>query len=67
MQCPKCREKMEWEYKTEAKTLTHEVMVDVTFLMICPTCEWDAEISMTNSISQEELNEVYLTESENGD
>ena len=67
MQCPKCGEKMEWKYNAEAKALTHKVTVDVTFLLICPACEWDAEISVTNSISQEELNEIYLAESENGD
>ncbi|MFX0208672.1 MAG: hypothetical protein ACFFDT_22010 [Candidatus Hodarchaeota archaeon] len=67
MQCPKCGEKMEWKYETEAKTLIHEVAVDVTFSIICPICEWSTEVSMTNSLSQEELNEIYLTESENGD
>jgi endogenous inhibitor of DNA gyrase (YacG/DUF329 family) len=67
MQCPKCKKKIEWKYNAEAKTLAHEVVVEVTFLISCPACEWDSEVSVTNSISQEELNEIYLAESENGD
>lgn len=67
LDCPKCGAELEWNYKADGKALTHAVTVDVIFSINCSVCEWSAEVSMTNSLSQEELNEIYLTEAENGD
>ena len=67
LDCPKCGAKLEWEYAADARALAHAVSVDVTFYINCPACGWSAEVSETNSVTQEELNEIYFTETEDGD
>ncbi|MFQ6124260.1 MAG: hypothetical protein ACE5R6_06580 [Candidatus Heimdallarchaeota archaeon] len=67
MDCPKCGAKREWDHTTETLTLTETFTVDVTFSINCSACEWNAEVTVTNSVRQEEVNEIYVTESEDGD
>lgn len=67
MDCPKCGATLEWKYTTDEMSLTDAMTVDVIFSINCPACEWSAEVTATNSVSQEELNEIYIIETENGD
>ncbi len=43
------------------------VSVDMTFSFHCSNCDWSAEVVMTNSMTQDEINEIYMLEIDNGD
>ena len=67
LDCPKCGATLELKYTTDVMTHTDTITVNVIFSINCPSCEWSAEVTATNSVSQEELNEIYIIETENGD
>ena len=52
---------------TDPKGLLNTVPVDKTFSFHCLICDWSTEVVLTNSVTLDEIHEIYTIKIDNGD